>query len=287
MIKKSYVTTKAGQVHLRQAGEGLPVLLLHWTPSSGRQYEGVMHALAPKGYRLIAPDLMGCGRSDPKPGQWLIEDFAANLVDVLDGLNIDSAHVVGGHVASEITTELALSYPDRVERIVLDGCPVWSEEKREQILNTAITDAPKADEEGALAQWAWKKHLWLMKMWNPSYTLSPDPAGPFLGAFIDYLETGFDTSGAEALRRYDMAAALARIGQPALAVTATSDPLHDCYRDVLNKVDGCVGYCFQGVHPLHDSARAEEYAALLDAFFDGRSIPEEEAGVGAASRGYS
>ena len=284
MIKKSYVDTTAGQVHIRSAGTGEAVLLLHWTPSSGRQYEPLMAELSGKDYHLIAPDLIGYGRSDHKEEVWYIEDFAKNISEVLTALNVDSVRAVGGHVSAEIATQLALT-DTRVSQLVLDGCPVWSREEREQILSSAITEAPAAEGEGELPVWAWKKHLWLMKMWNPEFMLESSPAGPFLGAFIDYLETGFDTSGAETLRAYDFDEALSRVKTSTLVVTATTDPLTNCFSKTLDLVLNSRGFTFDGPHPLHAPVRIKEYADLLDAFFQGHELPEDQAPSNSDSTG--
>ena len=273
MIKKTYVDTSAGQVHLRTSGDGDPVLLLHWTPASGRQYEPLMSAMSDRDYRMLAPDLIGYGRSDHKAGVWLIQDFARNLRELLDELGIETVKVVGGHVSSEIATELALQ-DERVTHVVLDGCPVWSKEQREQILNSAITEAPDANPEGELASWAWNKHLWLMKVWNPEYALDSSPSGPFIDAYIDYLETKFDTSGAETLRAYDFDDALKQLTIPTLALTATTDPLNNCFQSVLYLVPNCQGFEFSGVHPLHKPEVAGTYAQVINAFFSGVDLPD-------------
>ncbi|MDE0327948.1 MAG: alpha/beta fold hydrolase, partial [Anaerolineaceae bacterium] len=122
-IRRSLVETPSGFVHVRAAGSGSPILLLHWTPASSRQYVPVLDKLGDSGFAGYAPDNMGYGQSDPRPAPWLVKDYADNIAAVMDGLGLESAAVVGGHVSSEFAVELSLRHPERVTHLVLDGCP--------------------------------------------------------------------------------------------------------------------------------------------------------------------
>jgi haloalkane dehalogenase len=102
-------------------GDGRPVVLFHGEPSWSFLYRKVMHQLLDKGYRVIAPDLPGFGRSDkPTDIGWYSYDrhtaAAAALVDELDLQ--DAVFVVqdwGGPVGLRIGT---LEAPERVSRFV-------------------------------------------------------------------------------------------------------------------------------------------------------------------------
>ena len=78
-------------------GEGAPVLLLHGFPDSSRLWRHQISALVGAGMRAIAPDLRGFGESD-RPEE--VEDYAiarsvADMVALLDALDLERAHVVG------------------------------------------------------------------------------------------------------------------------------------------------------------------------------------------------
>jgi haloalkane dehalogenase len=102
-------------------GEGRPVMLFHGEPSWSFLYRKIMHELLAKGYRVIAPDLPGFGRSDkPTDIGWYTYDrhtaAAAALVEELDLQ--DAVFVVqdwGGPVGLRIGT---LEAPQRVSRFV-------------------------------------------------------------------------------------------------------------------------------------------------------------------------
>ena len=80
----------------RGAGGGLlgTLVLIHGFPLSARMWEGQL-ALAAQGWRVIAPQLRGFDGTPASAPASTVDDFAGDLVDLLDGLHIDQA-VIGG-----------------------------------------------------------------------------------------------------------------------------------------------------------------------------------------------
>jgi pimeloyl-ACP methyl ester carboxylesterase len=272
-IRRSIIDTPDGQVHVRTAGLGEPVLLLHWTPGSGRQYQHILPELAARGYRAAAPDHMGFGFSDARKTPWSVADFARNIADVMTSLGLASAHVVGGHFSSEIAAELALQLPTRVKSLVLDGAPVWSREMREKVLANARPQSPPWAEDGGHIAWVWQRAVWLKKMWDPAFVLNDATAEQSRSAVMENLLAGDTNDTADALKDYDLDLVLPKLTVPVLALTAQSDPLNNCHKDVLRLVRGARGHQFAGAHPLHHPAKAADYARVLHAFFSG-TAPE-------------
>ncbi len=71
------------------------------------------------GYRCIAPDNRGAGRSDVPPGPYDLEVMATDLLAVLDAEGIDRAHVLGVSMGGILAQILAVRYPERVRSLVL------------------------------------------------------------------------------------------------------------------------------------------------------------------------
>lgn len=272
-ITRLLVETPQGQVHVRALGLGQPVILLHWTPGSGRQYLDVMPELAARGYRVIAPDHMGFGLSDARSRAWSVDDFAQNIADVMTSMGLAGAHVVGGHFSSEVAVALALRHPARVTSLVLDGSPVWSREMRAKVLANARPESPQWSENGDHIAWIWQRALWLRKMWDPSFTLTDSTAEILRTAVLENLLAGDTSDTADALKDYDLDLSLPKLTTPVLALSAQTDPLTNCHGDVLRLVPGARGHVFKGAHPIHDVSRASEYVRVLHAFFSG-SAPE-------------
>jgi pimeloyl-ACP methyl ester carboxylesterase len=118
-MKRGYADTPQGQIHYTTAGEGESLLLLHQTGSS-RQYWKLMPLVAER-YRIFAPDNLGSGNSDPLPPNVQIADLAHSMVDFMDFLGIERAHIFGFHTGNKIATEMAAAWPSRVDRLILCG----------------------------------------------------------------------------------------------------------------------------------------------------------------------
>ncbi|MBQ1082510.1 alpha/beta fold hydrolase [Nocardiopsis sp. B62] len=120
------VTMRYADLPPQTPGDHLPVLLLH---GFGTTFEmnwsaaGWPRAFDTAGRRVIGPDLRGHGVSD-KPtdsGLYLPEHFVADLLGLLDELDVERVDVVGYSMGSRIAWELALTAPERVRRTVLGG----------------------------------------------------------------------------------------------------------------------------------------------------------------------
>jgi pimeloyl-ACP methyl ester carboxylesterase len=77
-------------------------------------------------FRLVLIDNRGSGRSDPAPAPFPVADLARDVITVLDAAGIARAHVLGISLGGMVAQELAISYPQRVDRLVLVATtPGW------------------------------------------------------------------------------------------------------------------------------------------------------------------
>ena len=121
-----------GRMHYITHGAGPPLLLLHSAWGSGKFWLPVMGPLG-QHYTVYAPDMLSHGDSaKPVPG-FTIEEYAKSKVDFLDALGIDKAYLVGNSTGATISVELAASYPDRVEKMVVAGLPVLEDEEERHL----------------------------------------------------------------------------------------------------------------------------------------------------------
>lgn len=106
------------RVHVRTAGAGPDLVLLHGLGMSGRDWYNQEHALAGC-LRLRAVDLPGHGLSDPCPADVTITDLARDVVDALDGLGVRRFHLLGSSMGGMVAQHVAALVPDRVDRLIL------------------------------------------------------------------------------------------------------------------------------------------------------------------------
>jgi 2-hydroxymuconate-semialdehyde hydrolase len=103
----------------RRAGQGEPILLLHGIPTSARLWDFVGAELA-RDFDVIAPDLVGYGRSDKPLDRDVSVSAQADLMPTLmDALRIERATVVGHDIGGAVAQILTVRRPERVARLGL------------------------------------------------------------------------------------------------------------------------------------------------------------------------
>jgi pimeloyl-ACP methyl ester carboxylesterase len=96
-------------------GDGPDVLLLHGLGAAKTSFFDTAAALRHEGYRVHAIDLPGFGSSSkPALAPYTARWFAETVVDLLDALDIDRAHLIGNSMGGRVALEVALRAPERV-----------------------------------------------------------------------------------------------------------------------------------------------------------------------------
>lgn len=121
-------------VHVEQAGQGEPVILLHGFGASTYSWRQVMPALAAAAFRVIAIDLNGFGYTQrPRSFEsYTREGQAALVLRVMDALGIRSAHLMGHSYGGGLSLFLAATRPERVGSLVLvdSSAPTYANDRR-------------------------------------------------------------------------------------------------------------------------------------------------------------
>lgn len=119
-LRQRTVSTNGVDLHVVEAGEGFPVIFAHGFPELAYSWRHQLPAVAAAGYRAVAPDQRGYGRSSRPEA---IEDYdivhlTDDLVGVLDDLGEDKAVFVGHDWGSMVVWQLSLLHPERVAGVV-------------------------------------------------------------------------------------------------------------------------------------------------------------------------
>src|SRR4051812_6519884 len=87
----------AVQLHVVEKGEGKPVLLLHGFPELAYSWRHQIDALADAGYRVVAPDMRGYGRSEapPQVEAYDIVELCDDVTRLLEDIGAERAAIVG------------------------------------------------------------------------------------------------------------------------------------------------------------------------------------------------
>jgi len=110
------------QCYYELLGEGDPLLLIPGLGTTCRLWDGIAPELA-QHFSLILPDNRDVGKSIGKTRTpRMLSDFSADLIELLDRLQIERAHVLGISLGGVIAQRLAIDHPGRVNRLVLVSC---------------------------------------------------------------------------------------------------------------------------------------------------------------------
>ena len=124
-----------------QVGKGPALLLVHGIGDSSETWQNLIPRLARR-YTVIAPDLLGHGRSDKPRADYSVAAYANAMRDLLSVLGVDRATVVGHSLGGGVAMQFAYQYPERCERLVLISSGGVS---REVLPFLRLAAAPNAD----------------------------------------------------------------------------------------------------------------------------------------------
>ena len=106
-------------------GKAPPVVFVHGFPELAFSWRHQLPALAAAGYRAIAPDMRGYGRTDGPDGvdEYAIDKLIGDLHGLLDELGLDDAIFVGHDWGALLLWHMAMVAPERIDRLVILNIP--------------------------------------------------------------------------------------------------------------------------------------------------------------------
>jgi pimeloyl-ACP methyl ester carboxylesterase len=142
--KHSMVETNGIRMHVVEEGEGPLVLLCHGFPESWYSWRHQLRALAQAGFRAVAPDMRGYGKTDrpEQIDQYTLLHLVGDMVGLLDALGERQAVIVGHDWGAPVAWHAALMRPDRFRGVVGLSVPF---RPRSPVRPTTVM--PQTDEE--------------------------------------------------------------------------------------------------------------------------------------------
>jgi pimeloyl-ACP methyl ester carboxylesterase len=125
MIQHRFVDTNGIRMHVAEEGAGPLVLLCHGWPETWYSWRHQLKALAEAGYRAVAPDQRGYGRTDRPEAidQYTLLHLVGDLVGLLDALGESNAVVVGHDWGAPVAWTAALLRPDLFRAVAALSVP--------------------------------------------------------------------------------------------------------------------------------------------------------------------
>ena len=257
-MRRVYADIPEGQIHYRIEGSGEPILLLHMAEASSDEYTRVIPFLS-KTYCAIAMDFLGHGESDKPPYPYQIPDHARTVVSFMDCLGIKKANIVGHHIGSKIATEVAVTSPERVSRLVLSSLGYWGKAANNP---PDLTGSVEIKPDGShLMEW-WRR----ASLWGDS----PDIVDEMV---LEYHKAG--PRGIEmhrAGRAYDPGPRLSLITCPTLVLSATHDPFYSATEEVKRLVPKSKLTIIENGTSCIDRVMPKEFSEAILSFLDKRDI---------------
>lgn len=166
------ITVDNGEIHYEIAGSGSPVVLLHLGSLSSAIWDREFELLA-AGHTVVRYDARNHGQSSTATEPYSNHD---DLRRLLDGLGIDRASLVGQSLGSRTSVDFALTWPDRVDRLVLGSPGVSGMSFQDPfILNQLGLMRAATDGAGVVGA--------LLRMWVDGPHRTPEQLDPELRAF--------------------------------------------------------------------------------------------------------
>ncbi len=126
--RRAYFDCKYGQLHVRTAfpttggfDEQVTLICLHSSEGSSRTFARFLPEIAAE-RSVYAPDLPGCGESDPPPSP-SSADAAAAISDLANALRLPQIDLLGFRHGTEVAAALSVARPELVRRLVLVAIP--------------------------------------------------------------------------------------------------------------------------------------------------------------------
>jgi len=276
-IWRGFADVAEGQVHYREAGRSteaapLPLVMLHASPGSAKLLEPMMQVLE-QHRRVIATDTLGNGDSSAPIGDApAIAYFADAHVRAIDALGIGRFDLYGSHTGANIACEIAIANPERVNRLILDGVSLYSDEERADMLEHYAPDVV-IDQNGTQFQSIWHFVCNVYLFW-PWYrrdaahrrNLGLPPADELHDKVVEVLKAARTYPIAyRAAIGYDKVPRLPLVAVPTLLACAVSDMFMEYFEQVRQLMPSATAVVTQGgASPQALAATLRQFELFLD-----------------------
>jgi aminoacrylate hydrolase len=211
------VSLDDAEIHYEEQGAGPPLLLVPGLSGLGSFWAKQVADLA-RDFRVVVHDHRGAGRSSHSRIRYSVEQMAADVLGLMDRLDIDAAHLVGHSTGGAIGQVIAQDHPERLRRLVLSA--TWAgpdpffrrcfAARKDVLLHQGMEAYVRAS---------------ALTLYPPLWISAHDEAveAHVRGAMLNPSPVEVVASRIDAIVRYDRRARLSEIAAPALVIVAADD----------------------------------------------------------------
>lgn len=254
----AYAEINGARLWYEVRGEGEPLLLHHGYTASRVNWMPVAERLQAR-YQIILMECRGTGQSEHTPEGYTLEQYAADVVGMLDHLGLEKVSFAGHSMGGGIGYLLALEHKARLERLILmapipaEGVGEITPELREQ----RLAERRRGDREAILARY--RAMQFREDVETEEWFI--DRAEHILSVSDGHFERG-----AESMRDLDVAHRLPEITTPTLMIAGAVDSLLEAnLKDFMNLPNATLEVLSRAGHEVavHEPDRV---AAAIDSF---------------------
>ena len=259
-LRRGYTRTRFGLVHWWMTGRGPFLTLLHQASQSADEYSLIAPFLSDS-YRVLAIDMPGHGRSDNPSHELSVEEFIEATFAVMDDLGIDRTHVVGHHSGASLAIGIAAEQPERLDKMVLSGVGIRTEERTQAFFNTPLTRDLPIDTDGDF----------LSKTWDVYRRMSAPETPPEVSflPFLVALQARIRTYDAHyAIMRWDRQSYVDRVDRSALFLEGEFDSFVYRQEDMMKHLPGSSRKFIEGCGAFMFYEKPEAIAEVLLEYLD-------------------
>lgn len=133
MINMSFAAVNGIILCYESYGEGFPVIFLHGFGSKKEVWKPQIEDFSKK-FRMIILDMRGTGRSERPDYSYTMNDILYDIKDLMDELQLKSAHLIGRSFGGMIAQNFVLKYPDYIKKLVLIATYAKAEEEHVKLI---------------------------------------------------------------------------------------------------------------------------------------------------------
>ena len=262
-VKRGYFDHPFGQLHYRSINldRDLPLLIMfHQSPLSSRNYQAVLPFLGDN-FRVVAIDTPGFGQSDLPAETWEVDDYGRLAGYVADSLNSPKFYLFGRATGAVFAFAASLLFSERVDKLVLHGMPVYTQNERESRL-ASFAPPYVINDDGSHFDWIWSR------IHSEYPWINAEMATNFAK---DFLDVGPDfASSYRSIWRYDLpktyVAAGSNLACPTLVVGGDADRISFMHERVTSLLTEAEALLIKDATDFIAEQEPASFAAALSTF---------------------